>query len=128
MLSLVCYHQENTFKFFGLLIIFRKEYWTYQISFYGYYILDGKYCYCLVSLPGVDFINCFAPYLRLAPNVWETFYWRKSSAQGTKQLWNRPLDTKGVFHLCFSVLSRCCFGFSWCCWCLSHSVFNFSLK
>ena len=39
-------------------------------------------------VPGVDFINCFASYLRLAPNFWEAFYWRKSSVQGANKAQN----------------------------------------
>ena len=36
--------------------------------------------------PGVDFINCFAPYLRLAPNFWEAFYWRRARSGPCAQL------------------------------------------
>ena len=48
----------------------------------------------MALIPGVHFINYFAPYLRLAPNFWEAFYWCKSSAQGAStaqnSLWNWP--------------------------------------
>ena len=35
------------------------------------YHLDGPW-------PRVDFLNCFAPYLRLLPNFWEAFYRRRA--------------------------------------------------
>ena len=59
----------------------------------------GKHCNLILNMlsrsihtpmaaldPGVNFINCFAPYLRLAPNFWEVFYWRRARFTPCAQL------------------------------------------
>ena len=64
------------------------------------FISNTQYLWMIPT--GVDFIKCFAPYLRLAPNFWEAFYCRRAqSAQMDRAismiralhptLWNRPL-------------------------------------